>query len=317
MKFHDAAAVRAAIPTDELLDAVEDAYRAVSGHRDRSPSRTHVPLPNGDLLLMPGVLDGVDGRTVKVVTVMPQNAAAGRPTVQAAVLWLDAETGEPLSMLDGATLTAMRTGAASGVATRLLARPDAACLAVIGAGAQAPWQVRAVLAARPIRSVMIHAPSAERREALAATLAEELGPALSVAAVADAREAVAAADVICCATTASQPVFAADWVRPGTHVNGVGAFRLGMVELPPAIFARAGLVAVDARAAARAEAGDVMAAVEAGVLRFEEVVEIGEVDGSWASDRDPAAITVFKSVGLAAQDVAAAAVAIRHLGPAG
>lgn len=316
MEIHDAAAVRAALPMDELLDAVEGAYRAVVAGRDHSPQRTHVPLPNGDLLLMPGVQEEVDGRTVKVVTVMPENAAAGLPTVQAVVLWLDAATGAPLAVLDGAMLTAMRTGAASGVATRLLARPDATSLAVIGAGAQAPWQVRAVLAARPIRSVRIHAPSAGRREALAAALADELGPAVAVAATESAREAVRDADVVCCATTASQPVVDAEWIAPGAHVNGVGAFRLGMVELPPALFARATLVAVDELGAARAEAGDVVAAIEAGAIGEEQIVEIGRVAPDWVNARDPAAVTVFKSVGLAVQDVAAATVAMRHLGTA-
>lgn len=313
MEFHDAAAVRAALPMDELLDAVEDAYRAVVAGRDHSPLRTHVALPNGDLLLMPGVQDGVGGRTVKVVTVMPANAAAGLPTVQAIVLWLDAATGTPRAVLDGATLTAMRTGAASGVATRLLARRDAATLAVIGAGAQAPWQVRAVLAARPIRRVRIHAPSPTRREALATALGDELGPAVVVTATASAVEAVRDADVVCCATTSSTPVLEADWIGLGTHVNGVGAFRLGMVELPPALFARAATVAVDELGAARAEAGDLMAAVEAGAIGEEQLVEIGAVARDWVDTRDRDAITVFKSVGLAVQDVAAAAVAMRNL----
>jgi ornithine cyclodeaminase len=316
MRFHDASAVRAALPMPELLDAVEDAYRAVVAHRDRSPLRTHVSLPNGDLLVMPGVVDDAAGRTVKVVTVVPENAGAGLPTVQAVVLWLDATTGTPLAMLDGATLTAMRTGAASGVATRLLARPNATTLAVIGAGAQAPWQVRAVCAVRPIRTVRIHAPSPTRREALAATLAEELGPAVTVAATASAQDVLRDADVVCCATTASQPVFEAGWIQPGTHVNGVGAFRLGMVELPAGLFARASIVAIDERGAAQGEAGDVMAAVEAGAIGMEHLVEIGEVAPDWAATRDPAAITVFKSVGLAVQDVAAATVAMRHLGSA-
>jgi ornithine cyclodeaminase/alanine dehydrogenase-like protein (mu-crystallin family) len=316
MRFHDAAAVRAALPMPELLDAVEDAYRAVVADRDRSPLRTHVSLPNGDLLVMPGVVDDAAGRTVKVVTVVPENAGAGLPTVQAVVLWLDATTGTPLAMLEGATLTAMRTGAASGVATRLLARRNATTLAVIGAGAQAPWQVRAVCAVRPIRTVQIHAPSPTRREALAASLAEELGPAVTVAATASAQDVLRDADVVCCATTASQPVFEAGWIQPGTHVNGVGAFRLGMVELPAGLFARASLVAIDERGAAQGEAGDVMAAVEAGAIGMEHLVEIGEVAPDWAATRDPAAITVFKSVGLAVQDVAAATVAMRHLGSA-
>jgi ornithine cyclodeaminase/alanine dehydrogenase-like protein (mu-crystallin family) len=132
-------------------------------------------------------------------------------------------------------------------------------------------------------------------------------------AVATAREAVEAADVVCCATTSSEPVFDPAWVRPGTHVNGVGAFRLGMVELPPALFARASLVAVDSRAAARAEAGDLMAAVEQRLVAEDDLTEIGEVERGWAERRPADAITVFKSVGLAIQDVAAAELIVARL----
>ena len=158
--------------------------------------------PHGDLLLMPGVRDGTTGSTVKVVTVLPENAALGRPTVQAVVLWLDAATGTPLAVLDGATITAMRTGAASGVATRLLARPDASSLGLLGVGAQAAWQVRAVLAARPISEVRVYARTAARREAFAAELADELGPAVEVRAAPSAEAAVRDVDVVCCATSA-------------------------------------------------------------------------------------------------------------------
>jgi ornithine cyclodeaminase len=312
MQHFDEAAVTAAAPTAELLDAVEAAFRDVAEGRDRSPLRTHVSLPSGDLLLMPGIRQGGRGSTVKIVTVMPGNAARGLPTVQAVVVWLDAETGEPRAVLDGSTITRMRTGAASGVATRLLAREEASVLGVIGAGGQAAWQVRAVVAARPIRQVRIFARTPATREALASQLADELGGAVSMQASSSAREAVDGADVVCCATTSSEPVFRAEWLRPGAHVNGVGAFRLGMVELPPQIFARAALVAVDSRDAARAEAGDVEAAIRAGVLEANRLVEIGSVPRSWAATRPTDAITVFKSVGLAIQDVAAAELVVRR-----
>jgi ornithine cyclodeaminase len=242
---------------------------------------------------------------------MPANAGRGLPTVQAVVVWFDATTGRPVALLDGATITAMRTGAASGVATRLLARPDAATLAMIGAGGQAEWQVRAVLAARPIREVLVHARHAEGRDAFADRMAAATG--VAVRAVASAREAVEAADVVCCATTSTEPVFDAAWVRPGTHVNGVGAFRLGMVELPPGLFGRADVCAVDAMEAARAEAGDVMAAVEEGLVREPDLIEIGTIGPDWVAGRAPDAITVFKSVGLAIQDVAAAELAVGRL----
>ena len=308
--FIDAHTIRQAVPIGDLLDSVESAYRDVAAGRDRSPLRTHVGLEGGDLLLMPGVRAGGEGTTVKLVTITPANAERGLPTLHAIVVWIDATTGAPRALLDGSTITAMRTGAASGVATRLLARPDAETLGVIGAGGQAEWQIRAVAAARPIRRVLVHARTPAARAEFAERMQIETG--LDVVAVADAREA-AAADVVCCATTSTTPVVEADWIRPGTHVNGIGAFRLGMVELPPALFGRAELVAVDSLAAARAEAGDVMAAVEQGVVAADDLVEIGTIGREWSAARDEEAITAFKSVGLAIQDVAAAELVVERV----
>ncbi|HET8755537.1 MAG TPA: ornithine cyclodeaminase family protein [Solirubrobacteraceae bacterium] len=314
LPFLGADAIRAAVPIGDMLDAVEAAYRDVAAGRDRSPIRSRVALDDGDLLLMPGVREGGAGSSVKLVTVMPGNGARGLPTVQALVVWFDANTGRPLALIDGATLTAMRTGAASGVATRLLARRDARTLAMIGAGGQAEWQIRAILAARPIERVLVYARTPDAREAFASSMAEATG--IEVRGVANAEEALREADVVACATTSSTPVFDARWLRPGTHVNGVGAFRLGMVELPPALFATASLVAVDSRAAAMEEAGDLVAAIEQGLAAEENLVEIGSVGRDWADGRDPDAITAFKSVGLAIQDVAAAELIVRRLVPA-
>ena len=313
LPFLDGDRIRASVPIADLLDAVEAAYRDVAAGRDRSPLRSHVELSDGSLLLMPGVREGGAGASVKLVTVMPGNADRGLPTIHAIVVWFDAVTGQPRAILDGATVTAMRTGAASGAATRLLARPDSETLALIGVGAQAEWQLRAVLAARPIRRVRVHARDPAHRETFALRMADATG--VEVSAAATAESAVREADVVCCATTSVAPVFETAWLRPGAHVNGIGAYQLGMVELPPDLFARADLVAVDAREAALAEAGDVVAAIERGFVDAAALVEIGSVQRSWASGRDPEAITVFKSVGLAIQDVAAAElIAARLLG---
>jgi len=299
----------------QLLDAVEAAYRDVSSGRDRSPIRSRIPMGGGDLVLMPGVREGGAGASVKLVTVMPGNPARGLPTIHAVVAWIDAATGEPRAILDGATLTAMRTGAASGVGTRLLARHDARVLTLFGVGAQAAWQVRAVMAARQIDEVRVYSRTAERREAFAATMAQELGSGMTVLAAPSAREALRGADVVCCATTSSEPIFLAGWVEPGTHVNAVGSFRLDMIELPPELFGRATLVAVDSREAALEEAGELVAAIRAGVLAPDGFTEIGEIGRDWAASRDPAAITIFKSVGLAIQDVAAAELVMANLRP--
>jgi len=313
VQFLDAEAVRAAAPIPELLDAVEAAYRDVAAGRDRSPVRTRVQLPTGDLLLMPGVRHGGTGSTVKLVTVTPSNAARGLPTIHAVVVWIDAATGEPRAVLDGATVTAMRTGAASGVGTRLLSRRDASVLAVLGTGVQAAWQVRAVLAARSIRELRVYSRAEGPREAFASAMSGELGVGVKVIAASSAEEAVREAHVICCATTSSEPVFDPGWVADGAHVNGVGAYRLDMVEIPPPLFGQAALVAVDDRSAAMAEAGDLVAAIDQGFLAPDGFAEIGVIDPAWAAERDPAAITVFKSVGLAIQDLAMAELVLRRV----
>lgn len=313
MRFIDADQVRSSAPMPELLDAIEAAYRDVAAGRDRSPIRSRIPMGAGDLLLMPGLREGGSGASVKLVTVMPDNAARGLPTIHAVVAWLDGDSGEPLAILDGPTVTAMRTGAASGVSTRLMARPDAHVLALFGVGAQAAWQVRAVLAAREISEVRVFARTADRREAFVASLADELGSGIDVVAAETAEAAVRGADVICCATTSFEPIFSSDWVAPGTHVSAVGSFQKGMVELPPELFAAAALVAVDSRAAVLEEAGDLLAAIETGRLAAEGFVEIGTIDHEWAATRDPSAVTVFKSVGLAIQDVATAELVMANL----
>jgi ornithine cyclodeaminase len=315
MRIVDADQVRAAAPMPQLLDAVEAAYRDVAAGRDRSPIRSRIPMGEGDLLLMPGLREGGAGASVKLVTVMSGNAARGLPTIHAVVAWLDAATGEPLAILDGPTVTAIRTGAASGVSTRLLAREDAHVLAVFGVGAQASWQVRAVMAAREIDELRVFAPTVSRRDGFAASMAAELGASVSVVAAESAEEAVRGADVICCATTSFEPIFSADWVGPGTHVSAVGSFQKGMVELPPQLFAAAGLVAVDSRAAVLEEAGDLLAAIETGRLAADVFVEIGTIERDWAATRDASAITVFKSVGLAIQDLATAELVMANLGP--
>jgi ornithine cyclodeaminase/alanine dehydrogenase-like protein (mu-crystallin family) len=312
--FLDADAIRDAVAMDELVDAVEGAYRDVSAGRDRSPIRSRVALDSGDLLLMPGVREGGAGTSVKLVTLVPANAGRGLPLIHAVVAWFDAATGRPLALLDGSMLTALRTGAASGVGTRLLARRDASRLAMIGAGAQAECQIRGVLAVRPIRRVAVWSRSAEGRAAFVARMSELLE--VEVVAAASAEEAVSGSDVVCCATTSLEPVFDAAWICPGTHVNGVGAYRLDMIELPPELFGRSALVAIDARDAARDEAGDLMSAVAAGLIEEQAIVEIGAVPSDYADERDPAAITVFKSVGLAIQDVAAAELIVERLVPA-
>ena len=312
MELIDAASLRRLVPMDALLDAVEAAYRDVSAGRDRSPLRQHLELEDGGLLiLMPAAREGGSGASVKLISWVPGNPDRGLPTIQGTVTWFDAHTGEPAYQFDGPAVTALRTGAASGVGARLLARPEAAVMGLIGAGAQAESQVRAVLAARPIREVRVFARTPASREAFAAAMTAALP--VTVRAVASAEEAVRDADVVCCVTPSETPVLEAEWLAPGTHINAIGSFRMGMVEVPPAAFGRAARVAVDSKDAASHEAGDVAAAVAAGELDPETIVEIGTVPAEWAASRDPQAITIFKSVGLPIQDLAMADLAVAAL----
>ncbi|MFN2484312.1 MAG: ornithine cyclodeaminase family protein [Candidatus Limnocylindria bacterium] len=313
MRYLDATTIESLAPLAELVDVVDSAYRDVANGRDRSPLRAGIALSGGDLLIMPGVREGASGVSVKVVSIVAGNRELGLPTVQALVVWVDADTGTPRALLDGNALTLLRTGAGTGAATRLLSRDDSRVLAMIGAGGQAEWQVRAVCAVREIREVRVWAPSA-RRDELATRLGDMLAPVVVVGAAASAERAVRGADVVCCATTSSVPVLDAAWVEPGAHVNGIGAFRPGMVELPVGLFARASLVTVDSREAALAEAGDVLAAIDAGAIDASRLVEIGSLD---AGARERSAVTVFKSVGLAAQDAAAAELIVRRASEAG
>jgi ornithine cyclodeaminase len=256
---------------------------------------------------------------VKALTLFPHNAEHGLPTINALVLLFDASNGLPLALIDGGYLTALRTGAASGAATRLMARADARTLAIFGAGAQALPQVWAVCVARPIERVWIVNRSAERAERLAAELRAFGAPIPTDVRVAPAaRAALAEADIVCCATAAPIPLFDDADLRPGTHINGVGSYRPTMQEIPAATVARARVV-VDQRRAAWAEAGDLVIARDQGLIGAEHIVaELGEVAAGTIVGRTSAdEITFFKSVGNAVQDVAVAQVAYTRAGELG
>lgn len=274
----DAQSTRAALPMGDAIEAMEHAFSGES----EAPLRSLV----GNSLVMPGVLDGVIA--VKVVSVVPGNPV-GLVTV------FDGD-GTPLGVVDGPTLTAIRTGAVSGLATRLLSRDSARTLAMLGAGAMAFDQVEAVRKVLPIERVLVWSRSSEN--------AERLAGIVDGVVVENPDEAVASADVVSCATPATRPLFSEDSVAPGTHVNAVGAFNPQMVELPQGLLDRAYVVVDDVEAAA-AEAGDLIQAGREPNTTLRDLLagthpQIGED------------ATVFKSVGIAAQDVAAAHRALKN-----
>lgn len=306
MRVIDAAALRRLVSMADAVDAVRHAFRLVSDGSFLAPQR--VVVGGGTELLMAGrPAADPDGFVTKVLTVRPDNPARGLPRLHAVVLWFDGPTGEPVAVIDGEAVTALRTGAASGVATDVLAPPDASTLALIGSGAQARDQVEAVLTVRPVRQVRLFS----RNATTAGALAEELAEAhtdVEFQVVGSASQAVRGAEVVSCATTSRSPVFEVGDVGPRAHVNAVGAYRPDMCEVPPELLAAATVV-VDQRDAALATAGDVVAAVDAGHLDADRLSEIGDVDAD-DGRRDRNAPTVFKSVGISAQDWAVARVAV-------
>ncbi len=277
MRYLDAAQVRAALPMAAAIASQEAAF----GPDAEAPPRV---LLAGSLF-MPGRVGPEAG--IKVVSTVPGNPAG--------VVVVFGADGSPLGAVDGPALTAIRTGAGCGLATRLLARSDATVMAMLGAGAMAFDQVEAVRAVRPIERVLVWSRTPERAVALAARVGGEV--------MADPDEAVAAADVVATATPSRTPLFAAGALRPGTHVNAVGAFTPEMCEVPAAAVRRA-FVVVDDREAAAAEAGDLL---QAGV---EPHATVGELLAGAARPGEQD-LTLFKSVGIAPQDVAAAVAALQ------
>ncbi len=305
--------VRASLPMPSAIEAMRDAFRCLAEGRAEIPLRTAVRIPERDAvtLVMPARCDLPLGLGGKLVSVFPGNPSRGLPLIHAAVVLLDPETGVPQALVEGTALTAIRTGAASGLATDLLARRDAAVLAVIGSGAQARTQVEAVCCVRNIEHVFVYSRTAAHAERLAREVQGKPPVPHDVRAVSSVAEAVREADVVCTATTSPDPVVSVEHVPPGTHVNAVGSFTPAIRELDPALIGRAELVVVDRRRAAMEEAGEVIAAVREGLVAEERLVELGSlVVGRATGRRSNEDVTVFKSVGLAIQDLAAAGRAV-------
>ena len=299
-----AADVRASLTMSVAIDAVAAAYAQLAAGKATMPLRSRVHTEKGVSLLMPAHLHDSGDFAVKIVSVYGGNPDLGLPTVTATVLALDSRTGMPLALMEGDSLTALRTGAAGGVAARYLARKEARTVALFGAGVQGRAQLQAVMAVRDISRVAIVDPF----EASARRLAEEIAgwPNAPEAVVEPSPQAaVAQADIVLAATTSKVPLFDGNDLKPGTHVTGVGAFTPEMQEIDPTTIHRARVV-VDQRDAVLAEAGDIIKA-EAKID-----AEIGEiVNGDKPGRQNDEEITFFKSVGLAVQDAVTAAAVLK------
>lgn len=311
MRFVTAADIDRVLTPADLVAALREAFRSDVV----VPVRHHHPIARGGepeamLLLMPAWTDTAgevaDGAVigVKIVTVVPGNAARSVARVIGSYLLMDGVTGAPLSLMDGTALTLWRTAAASALAASHLARPDAARLVMIGAGALAPHMIRAHAAVRPIREVTIWNRDPAKAAALAA--GTDWG-GLKVTATTDLEAAVRAADVVSAATMSKAPLVLGDWLAPGTHVDLVGAYTPAMRESDDTAILRAS-VFVDTRAGATREGGDIVQPLQAGLIGGDHVradlfgLCRGEAEGRTRADE----ITLFKSVGTAIEDLAAA-----------
>jgi ornithine cyclodeaminase/alanine dehydrogenase-like protein (mu-crystallin family) len=292
----------------EAVEAMKAAFAQLSTGRANVPLRTPIEVPDhsGVTLFMPAYLADDDQMAIKIVSVFADNPAKGLPLIHALVVVVDAATGVPRAVMDGTYLTALRTGAVSGAATDLLARPDARVAAILGAGAQGQTQLEAVCAVRTVEQAWVFDIQSEQAAAYADVMSARLSLPIRVAA--SPSEALHAADIVCTATTSSTPVFADSDLKVGVHINAVGAYTPQMQEVPAETVARARVV-VDQRASSMAEAGDLIIPINEGRIDQDHIyAELGEIaaglkPGRAAEDE----VTLFKSVGVAVQDVAAAA----------
>jgi ornithine cyclodeaminase len=303
MRFLDAAAVHAALDLDAVADAIAAALRRTA----TAPLRHAHALSSDDtLLLMPAWSD--DALGVKLVTVMPGNRAQQRRTVHAIYVLFDRASGEPQAVIDGEALTLRRTAAISLLAARVMARPDARNALVIGTGTLAPYMAHAHARARPLERLWIWGRRGEGAQSLAQRLRDEGLPAQAVD---DLETAVRDADIVSCATTAAAPVVRGAWIAPGTHLDLVGGFRRGMREADDEAVARARIV-VDTYAGALAEAADLVEPLERGAIaRSAVVAELAELVNGTPGRTGADEITLFKSVGSALFDLAAARLLVR------
>jgi len=301
--------IRELVPMPDAIELMKTAFTELSAGRTVSPLRTVISLDDreGDALFMPAYVPAMDALGLKTVSVFRRNPERGLPVIHAIVGLVDPQTGQPLAIMDGTFLTALRTGAVSGAAADLLARTDSRVLAAIGAGAQGVTQIAAVCAVRPIERVIAVDVSEAALERLRQTLRNDWPEIESRLETTTDAAAVREADIICTATTSRTPVFQDADVRLGTHVSAVGAYTPEMQELPAATVARATVV-VDAVEAALAEAGDLIIPLRDGLVSREHFArELGMVASGAAPARvSTDEITLFKSVGNAVQDVVVA-----------
>ena len=319
MLILNAAEVRQALPMPEAIAAMKQAFAALSDGRAIVPHRAHLPIARhaGISLIMPAFVDDDNpleqALAVKVVSLFDHNRERGLARIQVTVIVIEPDTGRAVALLEGGTLTAIRTAAASGAATDLLARRDSRTLALFGAGVQARAHVAAMCAVRPIDTVFVYSRTPAKGQVLIDELAGRSGMTARFVAASSPRQALEHADIVCATTTSRVPIFDDADLPAGVHINAVGSYTPQVREIPPETVARA-LVVVDSRAAAWEEAGDLIQPLESGIIGRSHIhAELGElVLGRQPGRTDDRTVTLFKSVGIAVQDAAAARCALQN-----
>lgn len=303
--------LRRCLTMTETIEAMKRAFAAYSSGAATVPQRIGLPIPpdDGVLLVKPALLPD-EAVGAKLVSFFPANAAKGRPVISGLVILFDPATGEPAGLCDGGFLTAWRTGAASGAATDLLADDEARVGAVIGCGVQGRTQALAIDTVRELDEIRLFDMDREGLDRFVEEMTPQIDARLLPAA--SAREAVVGADVICTATTAREPVIRGEWLSNGAHLNGVGSFTPAMCEVDGVTVFRARVI-VDSREAAQTEAGELIRATADGLTDPADWIELGEIVNDGHPGRESRSrLSFFKSVGLAVQDMAAAALAFRR-----
>ena len=308
IRILNGADVRRLLPMADCIDLMDKAMRAVSDGSAVLPLRSVLRMPGdiGAMGQMHGYLPDPSCFGIKLVSLFPRNRPPELSSHLGVVLLFEAEHGRPVALLDAAEITAIRTAAASGLATRLLAREDAGDLALLGAGEQATSHLAAMLAVRPIRRIRLWARDPAKAAAFAAVEGARHG--ILIEPTADVAAATSGADIICTLTKSREPILRDEWIVPGAHLNVVGSSIASAAEIDTPTVARARYI-VDCRASALQEAGEYLNAIAAGAIGPEHIAgEIGEVaSGTCAGRGHHDEVTIYKSLGIAAQDLAAAA----------
>jgi ornithine cyclodeaminase/alanine dehydrogenase len=299
--------VQSLIDVDELISVLEQAHVQYSTGKAVMPVRLVVPLPQvgGRITSMPGFLSDDKALAMKIITYFQENPEQNLPAILGTILLFSAETGKLIAIMDGSYITAIRTACASAMATKALANPQTPVLGMLGAGVQARSHIEALTQVRRLQRIKIYSPTG----ASAAAIKKDMEPTVKIAIdiARNAEEALRDADLVVTATTAKEPIVKPEWLKPGAHINAVGAHRPDMREINGATLARSKIV-VDSREAIMAECGDILLALKEKSIGENAIhAEIGEVLAGRKPGRSSAAeITLYKSVGIAIQDVATA-----------